>query len=160
MRYRRAQTRALQRLTEPWRVAVHLMGSSSGAWTHGQLPPLVMISTGRIGGGTSSGRHGNYDTEVTYVTRQTWRWTNWRGHERTAHTSRNLCRNKFGHRGRAYETTRPHPAQGASKIAAAAREPAWISSPPHEDPRPKGRTVECGGTPACSRESPPWQPQN
>ena len=98
--------------------------------------------------------------EVTYVTRQTWRWTNWRGHERTAHTSRNLCRNKFGHRGRAYETTRPHPAQGASKIAAAAREPAWISSPPHEGPRPKGRTFECEGSPACSRESPPWQPQN
>ena len=28
-------------------------------------------------------------------------------------------------------------------------------SPPHEDPRPEGRTLECGGTPACSRESPP-----
>ena len=32
-------------------------------------------------------------------------------------------------------------------------------SPSHEDPRPEGRTLERGSTPACSRESPPSKPQ-
>jgi len=71
---------------------------------------------------------------------------------------RNLCRHKFGHRGQAYRTTRPTRRREPAK-APLQRKSERGFSPSHEDPRPEGRTLECGGTPSCSREIPPSKPQ-